>query len=80
MGKNRTFTVNYRKKTGKVEHRHSFLDTTTSTKPDKGTPIEIGESILECIAKYSASPMNSFDMSFGAKFEKQLQDFKNKKK
>ena len=80
MGKNRTFTVNYRKKTGKVEHRHSFLDTTTSTKPELGTPVEIGEAIMECISKYSASPMNSFDMKFGAKFEEQLNKFKNKKK
>lgn len=79
MGKTgRTHTVNYRKKTGKVKQHYGFLNKDTSTKPDKGTPIEIGESIMSVISKYADSPMNSFDMGFGAKFQKALTEHKKR--
>ena len=74
--KGRTHTVNYRKKTGKVRQHDPFLNTDTSTKPDLGTPIEIGESLVERIAALRESAFNSFDFSFGAKFEKALDSHK----
>ena len=68
--------VNYRKKTGKVRQHEPFLNTNTSTKPDLGTPIDIGEAIVERIALLRESAFNSFDLKFGVKFEKALQEHK----
>ena len=74
--KKRTHTVNYRKKTGRVRQHEPFLNTDTSTKPEIGTAIEIGEAIMDVIKKYKNSPMNAFDFSFSRKFEDALENHK----